>query len=596
MGKTWLLVVFVVCWLQCTSQITVSQEEFDIAHWLDRETVARLQISDVAETFDRLVQLPLFTDPGWKEVAEQIQDPQARIVHPDRLKKLIEVFEEVDYLVDDVKEVNFVIHGLEPLKWTLLVRAEPSVFVKLKKQICLLGACLFDAEKPIDEPLVFDFDGFASELVQRGWGHAFQVGNWFIISTHDEFVAQLQTSQAAEIKDERSLAADRAYQTIKSRSNRFGQEKGVISVYFKPSKAGPFFPAYSEEQWKGMGTQELAAAGLNFVMMPDVEDSEAPTLLADAVVLCTLPKTKRSLLVSFYEPIEVPFLTVKPTQIYGFGRDEKAYFEESCRMFDDMFGEVGTEEAYVTRFANDGRDFFLDALPRRKSYFDIQYFEKKSDVQPRIMRLEKVKELASMRRYVEGMMTESTQFFGRPLAAEHEQGMLVWRLGESAAIKNVGRSELDAEDLTTDNQTMDSYLVGKEWYVEGEWPQTRSQLLHLEDRESLVKDFGEPIRRLVADLLMRAEDENPFQISYREPNSWRLLIARMRARSEWSLPFGSEEGRSRKNLNRLLFTIATRTVRSFGRQLTLHTQDEDEIRVLFGCYPFPKEKPAATDE
>jgi len=732
-----------------------ADDSVEVPNLLPRDTPGLLQIKDVETTVQRLKQLPLFTDERWIKVQELLETGDSPFIPTDRLVKILETLDQAESLLPKIKEVALAVHDFDLERGTLFVQADSETLDQLQVHIGTIVACLFDHSIPIDKVSEINLKKVNRCLDYFFYAEVRRYDQFLIISNTGEYLNRLdwlerfaETGVAEDftedvpVKDEpeketeskaendesehptlqipkkfKSLFDSRAYETIQKRSTRLGDSSGLVSIFLRPAHLQRFFSGYDEEDWKGYGYHELTGAGLNLVAMPTPANSGEPMLLADATVMFTEPKTGKALMMTHYEPVEIPKLTVKPIRLMTYARNETLYYKESLRCYDEMYGKDSAVNYFLGRYAQAKVDFYSEALPRRSGFLELEYLktgtttampkieEKENEedqdekstrttirtlplqslellvkewegldddseqtnndsTKPqssfeyietadsasfilnnqidlnlgnlthmdrgnvRAMCFEKIKDRDAMLRYVKGMMRTDARF--SPLT---DPDFKIWCLDEEGIVNNIGYLQDDTSSPHADNMSHDCYLVGSEWYAEGEWPTVRDQMAHMENYSDDIEDYGIPIRNLVKNLLHHSQDEDPIQIQYFEPESWTHKIQAMQSPNSGSgWHFSPIEGSSgefrivaptkrwghmpkekpkpKKESEKLTpdfieLTIdpfqqktnekihqakqlaAKIVVENFGRQLLLHTRTDTELRVLFGCYPMP---------
>ena len=497
----------------------------EIANWLDREIAGLLYVPDPEGTYDRLKQMPVFTSEQWDSVIGPLTDEEDPIFDEERAETIFTVLWEIDGLLSHLDELGIAVHDFPSMQYTIFLKAKPKHLDRLRDSIKTLIVCCFgETNRPIEELLEMDL-AEANELgLQNGIGELIDFQGYLVLCNHAPYLEFMREINANGLEEKfKPLAEDRAYQTIVKRSERFHGHEGLISVFVRPAACNWFFPESDENEWQGYGYADLPGAGLNFMFMNPPEDSNSPYMIADASIMFTQPKSGTALLRDYYTPFEIPYLTVKPIELLGFARDEAKFNVESNRCYDSVYGKGAAQRWWNSRYESSGRVLEEDVFPRRKVYTELKYLE---GDQVHVMRMEAIKDRAAMYRYVNGTVSDANNQNQHKLDSHHENDSYVWRLDEEAAAKNIGKKGAYTVRLHSDNLTLDSYLVGQDWYVMGEWPQSELQLAHLEGETELI-DHGQPIREIIDDLLLRAEDSNPYEIRYFEPASWTEKIRRL---------------------------------------------------------------------
>ena len=620
------LLATVCTWLN--SFTASAQLDSQIAAWLSRETAVLLEIEDLHSAYEQLRKLPALRSKNWKELIELLEDEETAIVSVERMDQVLHSLQELDQLISFARQTGFAMHDLDARTWSWMLQGDETTLEEIYGHLRILAGCfLASKDKSIDDVINLSADEVNELLTANGLGSIQEFDGWLVASNWQSFLEQLAVIQEDGTPEEfQSLADDRAYQTIRKRSERITNDGSLISIYLKPAKLNRWFPQYSKTEWTGYHHHEFPAAGINVLVSPEVDDPTKPMLIADANVMFTKPKQGRALMFAQYKPVEIPYLTVKPTQLFAFARDEKLFADESLRCYGAMFGENSAKQWLEDRFDHDRRSYFDDAVPRRSSYVELKYLDEDEEQPgPRLLRMERINDADAMQRYVDGMVKEAQDLRNHKIKPEDQDGFRIWRLDDSLIAKNVGREENNTHYLHADNFSLDAYMYGPEWYVEGEWPRALDQLRHLENETAEAKDYGAPIRQLVNDLLYRTSDADPFEIRYFEPQSWLerieakanqasspsfqrveldgteyFLVQRSNGRNEFTLKTGDDidslkrqfEERNQRERQKAAWRsqFATTLSKLFGRQLFLFTQSDDEIRVIIGCYPMPKDE------
>ena len=391
-----------------------------------------------------------------------------------------------------------------------------------------------------------------------GWCKVQKIGVWLALSNHPTLFSELPE----RINDPKfkSLGKSRKYRAVGLRKSPLNKKDGRVTIYAMPLQLLQFFPNYTKESWEDLQIKELPACGINIVI-PETDDSiksPKPIILADAVVKFTQPASGYAKQFQFCRPFSIPKLAVEPIELFAISQDEKRMVEESIKTYDAKHG-VGTAEAFwESRFAGSEVDLFDDVVPRRRSLVQMRFVDKNHSVnEPGRLTLDQVNDYFAAKRFGAGIAKLSEVESKRKLKVKEVEEKVWWlpdsksdfRADLSNLLQGLEEASVEAKKSNSNNEeklsefsnlqntggfmvdrikenrfdfmdtTQDAYVLSKDWFVQGDMPAVEQQVDLFDSKEG--KDFGEPIREMIADLEKRLKPNGPtVMVKYFTSKSW----------------------------------------------------------------------------
>lgn len=538
-----------------------AQANYDVAHWLDRDTAAVVDVKNIATTIDRISELDLFENPRFLKAIKMLSDDRFPILKSEDYVRVWEKLDEIKERLKGLGQVTFVLHRFDEkaISWSVFLgSADEFVLEKIENALVeadelFKGSVkLTKPKKTVEDesagddllkdevkndsknsasdsadpkksepskPIVID-----SNAKDLGWCKVQKIGVWLALSNHPTLFSELP--ERVNDPKFKSLAKSRKYRAVGLRKSPLNKKDGRVTIYAMPLQLLRFFPDHSQESWEDLQIKELPACGINIVI-PESDDSiksPKPIILADAVVKFTQPASGYAQQFQFCRPFSIPKLAVEPIELFAISRDEKRMVEQSIKTYDAKHG-IGTAEAFwKSKFAASEVDLFDDVVPRRKSLVQMRFVDKNHSVNdPGRLTLDQVNDYFAAKRFGVGIAKLSEVELKRKLMAKEVEGKVWWLPVTNAdfkkdlgvfAVDRIKEKRFDFMDAM-----QDAYVLSKDWFVQGDMPAVEQQIDLFDNKEG--KDFGKPIREMIADLEKRLKPNGPtVMVKYFTSKSW----------------------------------------------------------------------------